>query len=128
MKTLKTDLSILKDFEFEYAPVGVKFLYLRPEGMEQLNKTLPFCQMVREAQERGTPFYFSKENEDCFGTMTLGMVDVPPLCGGRSPRRRLRDLRGAESQSEDLPRCQEVAEGDGQLCGLLSHRCPHLRT
>ena len=79
MKPLRTDLSILKRFEFEYAPVGVKFLYQRPEGIEQLQKTLPFCQMVREAQERKTPFYFAKENEDCFGLMTLGMADVPPF-------------------------------------------------
>jgi len=77
VKPLKTDLSILNDFNFEHAPVGVKFLFNRPEGIEQLNGTLPFCQMVREAQERKTPFYFAKENEDCFGTMTLGMVDVP---------------------------------------------------
>jgi len=79
VKALRTDLSIFKKFDFEYAPVGVKFLYERPEGMEQLQKTLPFCQMIREAQERRTPFYFAKENEDCFGTMTLGMVDVPPF-------------------------------------------------
>ncbi len=79
VKALRTDLSIFERFEFEYAPVGVKFLFERPEGIEQLQKTLPFCQMVREAQERRAPFYFAKENEDCFGTMTLGMVDVPPF-------------------------------------------------
>jgi uncharacterized protein (DUF169 family) len=77
VKPLRTDLSILKGFDFQYAPVGVKFLYRKPDGIEQLDKQLPFCQMVREAQERKTPFYFAKENEDCFGTMTLGMVDVP---------------------------------------------------
>jgi uncharacterized protein (DUF169 family) len=79
VKALRTDLSIFERFDFEYAPVGVKFLFERPQGIEQLEKTLPFCQMVREAQERRTPFYFAKENEDCFGTMTLGMVDVPPF-------------------------------------------------
>ncbi len=79
MKALRTDLSILKHFEFAHAPVGVKFLFNRPEDMEQLDRALPFCQMVREAQERGTPFYFAKENEDCFGTMALGMDDVPPF-------------------------------------------------
>ncbi len=77
MKPLRTDMSILKGFDFNYAPVGVKFLFKRPEGIEQLDKQLPFCGMIREAQERKTPFYFAKENEDCFGTMTLGMVDVP---------------------------------------------------
>lgn len=77
MKALHTDLSIFDRFEFEHSPVGVKFLFSRPTEMEQLDKTLPFCQMIREAQERGTPFYFAKENEDCFGTMVLGMEDAP---------------------------------------------------
>lgn len=79
MKPLQSDLSILNQFDFQHPPVGVKFLFRRPEGIERLDKKLPFCQMVREAQERGTPFYFDKENEDCFGTMTLGMVEVPPF-------------------------------------------------
>ena len=77
MRKLQTDLSILRKFEFEYAPVGVKFLFKRPEGIERLDKLAPFCQMVREAQERGTSFYFSKEEEDCFGTIVLGMEDAP---------------------------------------------------
>jgi uncharacterized protein (DUF169 family) len=79
MKPLKTDLSIFKKFNFENAPVGVKFLFSKPEGIEHLEKTLPLCQMIREAQERKTPFYMTKENEDCFGSMVLGMVDVPPF-------------------------------------------------
>jgi len=77
VRKLETDLSIFEKFEFEYAPVGVKFLFKRPEAIEKLDKTLPFCQMIREAQERGTPFYFSAENEDCFGTMVLGMEEPP---------------------------------------------------
>jgi len=77
MRPLSTDLSVFKRLEFTYPPVGVKFLFKRPEGIEQLDKTLPFCQMVREAQERRRPFYFTKENEDCFGAMVLGMVDTP---------------------------------------------------
>lgn len=78
MRPLQTDLSIFNKFKFEKPPVGVKFLLFKPEGIEQLDKTLPFCQMITEAQQRGTPFYFAKENEDCFGTMVLGMVDMPP--------------------------------------------------
>jgi uncharacterized protein (DUF169 family) len=80
MRKLQTDLSILRKFEFEYAPVGVKFLFKRPDSIERLDKPAPFCQMVREAQERGTPFYFSREEEDCFGTIVLGMEDAPTCC------------------------------------------------
>jgi uncharacterized protein (DUF169 family) len=79
MRPLKSDLSIFKKFKFENSPVGVKFLFDRPKGIQQLDKTLPFCQMILEAQQRKTPFYFTKENEDCFGTMVLGMEDMPPF-------------------------------------------------
>src|SRR5512141_120182 len=77
MRKLETDLSILRKFEFEYAPVGVKFLFSRPEGIEKLDKPAAFCEMVRVAQQRGTPFYFSRNEEDCFGRVVLGMEDAP---------------------------------------------------
>jgi uncharacterized protein (DUF169 family) len=33
--------------------------------------------MVKEPQQRGSPFYFTKEDEDCFGKVPLGMVEAP---------------------------------------------------
>ncbi len=77
MRPLTQDLSIYSKFNFEKPPVGVKFLLNKPEGMEQLDKSLPFCEMIKEAQQRGTPFYFAKENEDCVGKIVLGMEDMP---------------------------------------------------
>lgn len=79
MKPLTQDLSIFNKFKFKYSPVAVSFLVSKPKGIEPLDKVMPFCQMIREAQERGKPFYFTKENEDCFGTMVLGMMDAPPF-------------------------------------------------
>jgi len=79
MEPLQTDLSILKKFKFEKAPVGVKFLFFKPEGVEQLDKKLAICEMIKESQERDTPFYMTKDNEDCFGAVTLGMVETPPF-------------------------------------------------
>jgi len=52
MKPLKQDLPIYSKFNFERQPVGVKFLSTRPEGIEQLDKALSFCEMLKEAQER----------------------------------------------------------------------------
>ena len=77
MRPLKQDLSIYRKFDFEKQPVGVKFLPTRPEGMEQLDKSLSFCEMLKEAQDRGTPFYIAKENETCFGKALLGMEELP---------------------------------------------------
>lgn len=77
MRKLQTDLSILRKFEFEYAPVGVKFTFSRPEGIERLDTPAAMCEMVRIAQQRGTAFYFSRGEEDCFGRIVLGMEDAP---------------------------------------------------
>lgn len=73
MRPLKTDLSMFRKFNFDRPPIGIKFLYHRPEGIEQLDKKLALCEMIREVHQRGTPFYISKENESCFGVVPLGM-------------------------------------------------------
>jgi len=74
MRPLQTDLSIFKKFNFEKPPVGVKYEFHKPEGIKQLDKSLALCEMLPEAQQRGTPFYFTKENESCFGKEALGMT------------------------------------------------------
>jgi uncharacterized protein (DUF169 family) len=81
LRPLQTDLSIFKKFEFEHAPVGIKFLYHKPEGLEPLNKTISFCQMFREAQARKSPFYMTKDNDDCLGKLLLGMEGEFPVFG-----------------------------------------------
>ncbi|MGQ9545589.1 MAG: DUF169 domain-containing protein [Dehalococcoidia bacterium] len=60
----------------ERAPVGVKFLYFKPKRIRQLDKNRAFCEMVAEAQRRKAPFYFTKENENCFGKVPLGMAEM----------------------------------------------------
>jgi uncharacterized protein (DUF169 family) len=82
MRPLKQDLSIFNKFNFEKPPIGVKFLFFRPEGLKQLamDKNLSFCEMLKEAQQSKTPFYFSKENnETCVGKILLGMEDMAPF-------------------------------------------------
>ena len=82
MRPLTQDLSIFNKLNFEKPPVGVNFLFFRPEGIGQLpiDKNLSFCEMLREAQQNGTPFYFGKENnEACVGKILLGMEDMEPF-------------------------------------------------
>jgi uncharacterized protein (DUF169 family) len=79
---MKTDLSPYKKFDFERPPVGVKFLFKRPEGIEQLelDKSMAFCERIKEAQQRETPFYITKDNrEECVGKFLLGMEDMAPF-------------------------------------------------
>jgi len=78
MKPLQTDLSIFGKLDLEKPPAGVKYLFRKPEGIEQLDKSLALCEMLVEAQKRGAPFYFTKENENCFGKATLGMMAESP--------------------------------------------------
>jgi uncharacterized protein (DUF169 family) len=82
MRPLQTDLSIYSKLNFERPPVGVKFLFFKPEGIEQLaiDKNLSFCEMLKEAQKTATPFYFGKDNnEACVGKILLGMQDMEPF-------------------------------------------------
>jgi len=81
MKPLQTDLSVFIKLNLEKPPVGVKYLFHKPEGIKPLGKSLALCEMLTEAQQRGAPFYFTKDNENCFGKQTLGMVGdgAPPF-------------------------------------------------
>ena len=78
MRPLQTDLSIYGKLGLDKQPVGVNYLFHKPEGIEQLDKQLALCEMLPEAQKSDKPFYFTKENETCFGGQALGMVlDAP---------------------------------------------------
>ena len=79
MRKYRTDLSVFSKLDLEYPPVGVKFLVTRPEGMEQLDKAMPLCAMVKEAQDRDRPFYITSENENCGGRSTLGFEGPSPI-------------------------------------------------
>jgi len=82
MRPLQTDLTIYRKFEFERAPVGVKFLFEKPAGLErlELEKSMSFCERVKEAQREQAPFFIDKENaEECVGKLLLGMEDIPPF-------------------------------------------------
>lgn len=78
MRPLQTDLSIFGKLDLEKPPVGIKYLFRKPEGIEQLDKKLALCEMLGEAQKRDKPFYFTKENETCFGAQALGMMGEGP--------------------------------------------------
>lgn len=77
MEPLRTDLSIYRKFAFDKPPVGVKFSFFKPEGVERLDKELALCEMIKEAQSSKSAFYIDKNNENCFGKMALGMDEAP---------------------------------------------------
>ena len=76
MRSLSQDLSIYRELNLAKPPVGVKFSIPRPDGIQQIDKSLPFCEMINEAQTRKEPFYFTQDNENCVGKVALGMVEM----------------------------------------------------
>ncbi|MBN2320043.1 MAG: DUF169 domain-containing protein [Acidobacteria bacterium] len=79
MRPLQTDLSSFSKFEFERSPVGIKFQFFRPDGIEPLaaGKELSLCEILREAQHSKNPFYLGKDHrETCVGKILLGMQDM----------------------------------------------------
>ncbi|MBN1177208.1 MAG: DUF169 domain-containing protein [Dehalococcoidales bacterium] len=78
MRPLQTDLSIYSRFKFERTPVGVNYSFHKPEGIEKLDKPLGLCEMVKEAQQTGKPFYITREEENCIGKIFLGMMGGGP--------------------------------------------------
>ncbi len=82
MEGPRADLSGFDQIDFDIPPIGVKFLFFEPEDMDQLgeDKKLSLCEMLKEVQDTGEPFYFSKENEEtCVGKILLGMEDMAPF-------------------------------------------------
>lgn len=77
MKPMTVDLSVFERFNFDKSPVGVKFLLFEPDGIEKLDRRMALCETAKEAADRTRPFCITKENECCFGSVALGMVDAP---------------------------------------------------
>lgn len=74
---LSVDLSILKNLKLEQQPVGVKFLFDKPEGIKRLDKNLAICIMPEEAQTKGA-FYVDAGNFECAEALFLGFANDDP--------------------------------------------------
>lgn len=73
------DFSVFNGFDFEFAPVGVKFEVRKPENLPILDKKITICQMLREAQLSDTGFYADYSCHSCqIGPYILGQIDGNP--------------------------------------------------
>ncbi len=77
MSSKKRDYAVFNKFNFERKPVGVSYSLKKPDGIEQLDKSLGICEMFKEAQT-SKPFYATKENVQC-GAQVVGMDVFPPV-------------------------------------------------
>lgn len=71
------DLFTKLDFEFQ--PVAVKYCYGQPEGYEHVDEVLSFCQFAKKAQVEDRAFFITKDDDNCFGKMIMGMIPKPGL-------------------------------------------------
>jgi uncharacterized protein (DUF169 family) len=56
MSSRQRDYSIFDKFNFERKPVGITYSLRKPEGIEQLDKSVALCELSEEAQT-SNPFY-----------------------------------------------------------------------
>lgn len=65
--------------KLEVPAIAVKYCAMEPKGVEHAKEKLAFCQYIKVAQETGRKFYITKENDECYGKMVLGMIPKPPV-------------------------------------------------
>ena len=80
------DFAVLEEFDFKYAPVGLKFFNTEDdlEGLElgKLDTRIAFCQMLLEAQ-KGNAFYATADEQYCEpGVFLTGQGPLSPLAAG----------------------------------------------
>lgn len=81
MMESKLDYSVIDKLGLSLPPIGVYYDLFRPEGIPPLDKDVEksLCEILRFAQEKNEPFYFSDENkETCVGKIMVGMDKFPP--------------------------------------------------
>jgi uncharacterized protein (DUF169 family) len=77
LRALKHDLSIFNKLQLERPPIGIKYEFFEPQGIDKLDKSLSLCEMIPEAQRSAKAFYITRQNEDCAGKCALGIMEGP---------------------------------------------------
>lgn len=77
ISSIVLDISIFNKFNFESQPVGVKFMFKKPEGIEKLDDKLALCQMLKAAQHSKKSFYVDMDNQSCGVANLLFGYDIP---------------------------------------------------
>lgn len=71
---------IFEKLNMEYPAVALKYHAVRPTNVPTADgEKTAFCQYLKRAQTSRETFYFSAENDACYGTVALGMVPAPPI-------------------------------------------------
>lgn len=72
--------NLIAKLPLDYPAVAVKMMFEAPAAAEHYSgKKQAFCQYVHETQTSGKKFYISKDDDDCYGKLAMGMIDKPPV-------------------------------------------------
>lgn len=100
MRPLQTDLSVFTKLGLERPPIGIKFLFFKPEGIAPMapDRSLSLCEMIVESQKCKEPFYFDRGyQETCVGKILLGMQDMEPFAESGQIGEKLRIFQEARA-------------------------------
>jgi uncharacterized protein (DUF169 family) len=114
MRPLQTDLSIFAKLNSRRTPVGIKFLFFKPEGMEPLpsTKSLSLCEILIEAQQSKRPFYFDRTyQETCVGKILLGMQEMESFAESGQIGERLQIFQEARANYAFYQHVPKFAKG-----------------
>lgn len=71
---------LFEKLQLPYPAVALRYHACRPRDVKPYEgEKLAFCQYVKYAQDHPGTFYISKENDDCYGKMAMGMIPKPPV-------------------------------------------------
>ncbi len=71
---------LFEKLELPYPAIAVKYHLCRPAGIKQYDgDKLAYCQYVKYAQDHQETFYITKDDDECYGKMALGMIPKPPV-------------------------------------------------
>jgi uncharacterized protein (DUF169 family) len=77
--TQQLDLSVFKRFDFNYAPIGVRFALKKPDQIPPMKGKAAFCEMIKIAQ-KGESFYAAEDNHECKAALIpLGLSEPDPI-------------------------------------------------
>ena len=70
----KNAIELFEALALPYPAVALKYCYSQPEDVVRVDEPLSFCQFVKKAQDTGKKFFITKDDDNCFGKMVLGMI------------------------------------------------------
>jgi len=71
---------LIAKLDLPYPAIALKYHACKPDGVPHYQgDKIAFCQYVKYAQDNPGTFYITKDDDDCYGKMGLGMIEKPPV-------------------------------------------------